>query len=224
MESTPTAMNTSLTARQQGIVAIAAYTASGRLEELKTALNEGLEKGLTVNEIKEILVQLYAYAGFPRSLNGINTFMSVMDARRAAGIEDAMGPEAGPLPENWDRDDYGARVRAHLVGLDRIPEPSGYQLFAPAIDAFLKQHLFADIFVRDNLDYRSRELATISILAAIPGAAPQLRSHMNMAMNTGLSESALRDFVTLVGQRLGAGEGAAAAAVLETVLAERGKK
>jgi 4-carboxymuconolactone decarboxylase len=32
---------------------------------------------LTVNEIKEILVQMYAYAGFPRSLNGINAFMAV---------------------------------------------------------------------------------------------------------------------------------------------------
>jgi 4-carboxymuconolactone decarboxylase len=47
-----------LNAKQQRIVTIAAFTAKGDMEKLKTALNEGLDAGLTVNEIKEILVQL----------------------------------------------------------------------------------------------------------------------------------------------------------------------
>lgn len=34
---------------------------------------------ITINEIKEVLVQMYAYCGFPRSLNGINTFMTVVN-------------------------------------------------------------------------------------------------------------------------------------------------
>jgi len=53
-----------LNAKQQGIIPIAAFTANGDLEKLKVALNEGLAAGLTVNEIKEILVQMYAYTGF----------------------------------------------------------------------------------------------------------------------------------------------------------------
>lgn len=60
-----------LNAKQEKIIPIAALTAKGDLDKLKTALNEGLDTGLTVNEIKEILVQMYAHAGFPRSLNGI---------------------------------------------------------------------------------------------------------------------------------------------------------
>ena len=72
-----------MNAKQQNIVTIAAFTAKGDLQKLKTALNEGLDAGLTVNEIKEILVQMYAYAGFPRSLNGIGAFMGVMEEREA---------------------------------------------------------------------------------------------------------------------------------------------
>ena len=68
-----------LSPKQQSIVTIAAFTANGDLQKLKTALNEGLDTGLTVNEIKEVLVQMYAYCGFPRSLNGISTFMSLME-------------------------------------------------------------------------------------------------------------------------------------------------
>src|SRR5919199_2657154 len=99
-----------LSAKQHSIIPIAAFTANGDLERLRTALHAGLEAGLTVNEIKEILVQMYAYAGFPRSLNGIHTFMAVMDERRARGITDAMGKEASPVPTDMNKDAYGAQV------------------------------------------------------------------------------------------------------------------
>ena len=57
-----------LTDREASIVPIAAFTANGNQEQLKKALAKGLDKGLTVNEIKAVLEQMYAYTGFPRSL------------------------------------------------------------------------------------------------------------------------------------------------------------
>jgi len=93
-----TVKNEGLNARQKSIVPIAAFTASGDMDKLKTALSEGLDAGLTVNEIKEVLVQMYAYAGFPRSLNGISAFMGVMEERGKKGIKDEPGKEPGPRP------------------------------------------------------------------------------------------------------------------------------
>ncbi|MCB0160022.1 MAG: carboxymuconolactone decarboxylase family protein, partial [Caldilineaceae bacterium] len=87
-----------LSATQRSIIPIAAFTANGDLDQLKRALAAGLDAGLTVNEVKEILVQLYAYAGFPRSLNGINTLMTLLDERQAQGITDEAGADASPLP------------------------------------------------------------------------------------------------------------------------------
>ena len=85
--------NQQLSTKDRGIVSIAAFTANGDQEQLKTALNAGLDAGLTINEIKEELVQLYAYCGFPRSLNGITTVMAVLDERNAKGIADKAGKE-----------------------------------------------------------------------------------------------------------------------------------
>src|SRR6266446_10920059 len=167
-----------LNATQRGIVLIAAFTANGDLNKLKLAVGDGLDAGLTVNEIKEILVQMYAYAGFPRSLNGINAFMAVMDERQAKGIKDEMGKEASPVPADLNKDAYGAQVRARLAGREVIPPPSGYQLFTPVIDTFLKEHLFADIFARDNLDFLSREIATVGALSSMTGTAGQLQFHL----------------------------------------------
>ncbi len=212
-----------LSRKQQSIVTLSAFTANGDLEQLKTALNEGLEAGLTVNEIKEILVQLYAYCGFPRSLNGLNTFMAVMEERQKKGLKDEMGKEASPLPAGMNKDEYGARVRAKLSGRDVIPPPSGYQLFAPVIDTFLKEHLFADIFARDVLDYQSRELTTISALASMTGTAGQLQFHLGAAMNTGLSETQMKDFISVLKAKVGKKEADMANEVLAKVLNSRAK-
>lgn len=213
---------TTLDARQQAIVTIAAFTASGDIDRLKPALNQGLDAGLTINEIKEVLVQLYAYTGFPRSLNGLGAFMGVVEERKAKGIEDEQGREASPIPADLDRDAYGARVRADLSGLKEIPTTlAPYQEFTPIIDTFLKEHLFADIFARDVLTRPDRELATIAALAAMSGTAGQLVFHMGGAMNTGLTEGQMHDFVKVLDAKVGKTEADGARKVLATVLEKR---
>ena len=216
-----TMKNEGLNARQKNIVPIAAFTASGDLQRLKPALSDGLDAGLTINEIKEILVQMYAYAGFPRCLNGINTFMVVLDERQAKGIKDEMGKEASPVPAGMNKNEYGAKVRARLAGQEVIPPPSGYQLFTPAIDTFLKEHLFADIFARDNLDFQTRELVTISALAGMTGTAGQLRFHLGAAMNTGLTEAQMRHFIAVLKSRVGNKEAESADEILGMVVSDR---
>lgn len=195
-------MKTPLDKKEQKIATIAAETATGNLGALRTELNEGLEAGLTVNQIKEILVQMYAYAGFPRSLQGLNTFMEILYERKSKGITDQSGPEASPIKDT--RDKY-IRGKENLEKLTRRREtaPSGANAFAPAIDTFLKEHLFADIFERDVLTYRERELATISALAAMKGVEPMLQSHLGMGLNTGLTEDQLKQVLSLIGQSAG---------------------
>ena len=87
----------------------------------------------------------------------------------------------------------------------------------------MKEHLFADIFARDNLDQQSRELATISTLASIPGLGGQLQFHMNAAINTGLNEAQMKDFISVLAGRVGTNEAQAANAMLTRVLASRTK-
>ena len=105
-----------LNAKQEKIVTIAAFTANGDLQKLKTALNERLDAGLTINEIKEILVQLYAYAGFPRSLNGINTFMDVLKEREQKGVKDELGKEPSLMPANKSSIELRTEIQTRLIG------------------------------------------------------------------------------------------------------------
>lgn len=68
--------------KQQNIITISAFTATGELDRLENAMNEGLDAKLTISEIKEIFAHLYAYVGFPRSLNAQNLFMKVVEKRK----------------------------------------------------------------------------------------------------------------------------------------------
>ncbi len=213
-------MDNSLNQKQQKIVTIAANTAIGNLDILKTELNAGLDAGLTVNQIKEILVQMYAYAGFPRSLQAINTFMSVIENRKAKGINDPEGPEASPITETRDKYTRGREVLEKLTLTDQ-KNISGANAFAPAIDVYLKEHLFADIFERDILTYFERELATISALAAMTGVDPMLQSHMNMGMNVGLTEEQLRQVVSIIQTSVSRQQGDNALQILNKVIAGR---
>lgn len=221
-EASKMTAQTSLDARQQSIITIAAFTASGDIDRLKTALNEGLDAGLTINEIKEVLVQMYAYTGFPRSLNGLGTFMGVVEERKEKGIKDEQGKEASPVPADLDRDAYGARVRADLAGLKEVPTTlAPYQKFTPIIDVFLKEHLFADIFARDVLNHQERELATIAALANMTGTDGQLVFHLGSAMNTGLTEEQMHGFIDVMAARVDKERAENADKVLDGVLANR---
>lgn len=219
-----TAVDGELTPGQQKIVTISAFTARGDLEKLEPELAAGLDAGLTVNEIKEVLVHLYAYSGFPRSLRGLMTFMEVLDRRKAAGIDDRPGRGASPVTDTREKYDRGKEILARISGTP-VPQGrpvSGYGAFSPEIDVFLKEHLFADIFERDVLSYDQRELVTVSVIASLGGLEPMLASHMGIALNTGITPGQLKRLVALVGTHIGRSEADAAGRVLAQVLRDRG--
>lgn len=207
-----------LSGRQAGIVTVAAFTANGDLPKLKIAFDEALDAGLSINEVKEVLVQMYAYAGFPRSLNGINAFNDVVKQRQAQGKKDATGPEPSPRSATKSSLELGGEIRTRLTGSTTVAE---YAKFVPVIDEFLRAHLFGDIFGRDTLDYQSREIATIAALAALTGVEPQLRSHFNVGLRVGLTEAQLRGIVEMIGNKVDPERAANAVRVLDETLRAR---
>lgn len=194
---------TDLSAREQAIVSIGAFTGAGDLDHLTEALRDGLQAGMTVNEIKEMLVHAYAYAGFPRSLRAINTFMALLEERKATGINDPVGREASPIKAKGTKYDRGAAVLEQLTGQKSAHPTTGYGAFAPAIDQFLKEHLFADLFERDLLSYRERELTTVSILAGVGGVEPMAQAYMGICLRLGITPAQLTALLNQVENKLG---------------------
>ncbi|KAK9234756.1 carboxymuconolactone decarboxylase family protein, partial [Lipomyces kononenkoae] len=208
---------TALAMQPRRVVSISALTAVGNLGDLKTALQTGLDAGLTVNEIKEVLVHLYAYIGFPRSLNGISTFMGVLEDRQAQGIVDVVGRDASPLTDTTDDYERGRKVLSQLSQKPQSKPAPGFGEFAPRIDTFLKVHLFAQIFDSDVLTYQQRELVTISALAAMQGVEPQLQAHLSMGLNVGISVPQLIEAFDVIEKDVSKTRADAARAILSKI-------
>jgi len=210
-----------LDTKQQAMVGIAALTGKGDLSKLPAQLHAGLDAGLSINQIKEALMHVYAYAGFPRSLRGLQTFMAVLDERKAKGIEDVLGADASTISDDRSKYERGKAILEELSGVAETGPKTGYAAFAPTIEVFLKEHLFADIFERDVLTFQQRELVTISVLSGIGGVEPMLRSHLNLSLNVGLTPNQLQEFIGVVKQSVGKKEAKAAQKVLDEVLASK---
>lgn len=93
--------------------------------------------------------------------------MTVIEARKQLGINDAPGKEpSSPSPKG---EALMAAGTANQTKLSGAPVQGPLFDFAPVANEFLRTHLFGDIFERDNLDWQSGEIATVSMISALPG-------------------------------------------------------
>ena len=147
--------------------------------------------------------------------------MSVVEERKAKGITDVEGKEASAITATENKYETGKKTLQTLTGREEKGPKTGANAFAPAIDTFLKEHLFADIFSRDVLTYQQRELATISVLSALEGVASQLQVHLAVGINTGLTESQLKQVFSLVEKHIGKQQAEVAKNVLSKIIANQ---
>ena len=190
-----------LTARENAIVDIGAWTARGEQDKLGAAFKAGFDAGLTLNEAKELVGQLYAYCGFPRALNAAGTLMKVWnegngesgtgngkwgEGRTASMPRGSLGERALPVGTANQTKLCGGPVKGALFD------------FHPQLDEYLKTHLFGDIFARDVLDWRTREIVTIAALAARPETAPQMKAHIAIGKVNGVTDAQAKAIVRRV--------------------------
>ena len=168
-----------LSERQKGLAACACLMAQGDLERLEPAVRQALDNGVTINELKEAFSQLYAYTGFPRSLNALGVLSKVLENRQQNWLEG----KPWTRPAEWD----DAR-KAYGLGVNNQTQLSGRPFdyaFCPQDDYYLKSHLFGDIFAGDQLSAADREIVTVAALSGLEGVSPQLAAHKQGAVNMG---------------------------------------
>lgn len=172
-----------LTQRQLSLAECASLEAQGDMVRLDVALSKALDNGVSVNELKEAFSQLYAYTGFPRSLNALNRLKNVLDDRKHKGICDNEG-KPWTKPTLWNDASEalkrGTEVQSRLVGGREYKYD-----FCPQEDYYLKSHLFGDIFAGDQLSEADREIVTVAALSGMKGVDAQLASHKRGAVAMG---------------------------------------
>ncbi|MGF1910875.1 carboxymuconolactone decarboxylase family protein [Vibrio kasasachensis] len=92
-----------------------------------------------------------------------------------------------------------SRFAAGMEQLSKIDGEAGHQVIeslqdiCPDLARFIIEYPFGDIYTRSALDLKSREIATVAALAALGNCQPQLKVHLNAALNVGCSEEELKE-------------------------------
>ena len=199
-----TANAAELTAKENAIIDIGAAVARGEQDKLGAAFKAGFDAGLTLNEAKELVGQLYAYCGFPRALNAAATLMKIEGyglTRRRGEAESAENENGGKIRNggSFVLGDKALEIgTANQTRLCGGPVKGALFDFHPQLDAYLKAHLFGDIFARDVIDWRTREIVTIAALAARPETEPQMKAHIAIGKVNGVTDAQAAEIVRRV--------------------------
>lgn len=72
------------------------------------------------------------------------------------------------------------------------------QDIAPDFGRLLVEFAFGDIYSRPGLDLKSREIAVVAALTALGTAGPQLRVHLQGALNVGVTREEIVETIMMM--------------------------
>ncbi|ROZ82239.1 carboxymuconolactone decarboxylase family protein [Pseudomonas neustonica] len=120
------------------------------------------------------------------------------------------------------------RYQTGLEKLTEIDGEAGHQVIeslkdvCPDLAKYTIEFPFGDIYSRTGLDLKSREIATVAALTAMGHCAPQLKVHVNAALNVGCTPDEVKETVLQMAVYAGFPAALNGMFVVKEVLIERG--
>jgi 4-carboxymuconolactone decarboxylase len=171
--------------KSRQVATIAALTALGNARpQLEFHIGAALNIGLTPREVIEVMYVTTVFSGFPAGLNGINAAREVFQAKSVS-----FGPQ-GPSS-------YGATTSRRERGLQSMNQTSNDAAervvkslsdIAPDMADFIIDFSYGEVFCRNILSPKYKEIAMISAAAARGTMEPQLKVHVHAALNVGCTK------------------------------------
>ncbi len=93
------------------------------------------------------------------------------------------------------------RLSIGLENLAKIDGEAGERVIeslndiCPDLARFTIEYPFGDIYSRDGIDLKSREIATVAALVALGNCQPQLKVHLKAALNVGCTEEEIKEII-----------------------------
>lgn len=95
------------------------------------------------------------------------------------------------------------------------------QDISPDLGKYIIEYPFGDIYRRDILNDKTKEIAVVAALTAMGTAKPQLKVHINAALNVGVTQEELTEIMILMSVYAGFPAALNGTFVLKDVVTER---
>lgn len=203
----------------RALMRIAAVMGTGHTGPLlREALVDALANALTGEQAEDLIIHLASYVGLARAHDAMLVLAAALE-----GLEHdhdvAASSDTHAVKPMAQRFEAGLAQYARLDGPRARQQLDFYSAVSPDHYPYV-MGMFGCTFDRPSLDLRSREVATVAVLAAMGTASGQLRFHARVALEQGVAKELLAEILLHV--QLFAGLPAAnnAATVLRDVFAQ----
>lgn len=170
--------------------AVAAAGATGARDLLARSVALARSLGAEPAVLREVLLMLVPYAGFPRALAAFHA------AELAPAADDAETAAER-------RAELGRRAFEGVYGETSERVLSGLRALDPRLPAWTLEHAYGRVLARPALALLERELLAVSLLTALGGLSDPLLGHMRGALRLGASAPEVESMVDAVPLELG---------------------
>ena len=174
--------------RRRFLCAISALTVTDRPRQLRFMLMWAIGEGVGPEEIYEVILQSYLFAGYPAAIEGLFAFRDVLHKE---GIRLATGENEYRVDKWRER---GLELCRSVYGsnFDRLQQ--NMKALSPELADWMILEGYGKVLGRNRLGPAERELCTVAALTVL-GRERQLLSHIKGALNIGARKSELHEAI-----------------------------
>jgi len=165
-------------------------------------------------QVDEIILQSYLFAGFPRTLNAARSWRAISGA--VAPVSD----QSAELKNGGQWQEQGERTCEIVYGESYQLLRANVRKLHPALDAWMITDGYGKVLSRPQVDLNTRELCIVAACAAT-GQQRQLHSHLHGALNSGVPIETLSAAIDALVSIVGEGELAKCRSLLSHVVSKR---
>lgn len=189
-----------LNKRDRSLIAIASLTSQYLLDPpLRTNIRGGLNHGLTPTEVREIILHLCGYAGFPKAIDAMAIANQVFAEMGLVPDEEKLPPAAKIDLEERRRlgSEALSRVSGGAFPTDPQQALATVQAQLGDVGTYAIEFLFAEVWTRKELSRRDRSLVVVTALASL-GRKDELDIHIPGAINHGVTKAELEELMIMI--------------------------
>jgi 4-carboxymuconolactone decarboxylase len=204
-----------LTLRLRVLLTVSILATLQRLPQLRTYLNSALNAGLDPGEVREALIQCSAFAGFPATVNALELFREVIDARETS-------VERGQITE-VDLDELaarGGRLQQRFFGDSGETRAPDRLEASDVLDGLEREFVFGELFHRPGLDLPARAVCALASVVALRLPDDQ-RAWAAGCLHAGVAPEAIGEVVLQTAYYAGFPAATAAMRIVDEVITDR---
>lgn len=181
----------SLTDQQRELILLVVLTTNQTLPQVRDHVGAALNVGLTPVEIKEAIYHCAPYIGFPKTLNALSQANDVFTEKKIH-----LPLESQKQVNEDDRFEKGLELRVAIFGDATRQSQQNAPENQKHIQEYLSAFCFGEIYTRNGLDLKTRELLTLCILSALGGCENQIKSHVQGNLKVGNDKDVMIEAIT----------------------------